>query len=59
MKKLTTSTRNKTLTLGDLMLTLASMGTSMRESNAAVIDLLESGRVKLLAGNRAIRARVC
>lgn len=59
MKKQINYSRKRQLTLADLMLTLAGMGTTIRESNAAVIDLLESGRVRLLAGNRRIRARVC
>jgi len=59
MNKQTPYQRKRRLTLGDLILTLASLGTTVRESNAAVVDLLESGRVRLIAGKRSIRARVC
>ena len=49
---------NKNLTLGDLILAVSSNSRNNRETVLAVADLLGSGRVRLQAGRRAIRARV-
>jgi hypothetical protein len=48
----------RSYTLGDLILAVSSQSRSSRETVAAVADLLETGRVRLQAGRRAIRARV-
>ena len=45
-------------TLGDLIVAVSSHSRNSRETVAAVTDLLETGRVRLQAGGRAIRARV-
>ena len=49
---------NKHLTLGDLILAVSSNSRNNRETVLAVADLLGSGRVRLQAGRRAVRARV-
>ena len=49
---------NRHLTLGDLILAVSTHTRNSRETVAAVADLLGSGRVRLQAGRRAIRARV-
>jgi hypothetical protein len=49
---------SKALTLGDLILAVSSNARSTRETMAAVADLLGSGRVRLQAGKRSLRARV-
>jgi len=49
---------HRNYTLGDLILAVGSNSRSNRETVAAVADLLESGRVRLQAGGRSIRARV-
>jgi hypothetical protein len=46
------------LTLGDLVLAVSSVSRNSNEAAAAVTDLLESGRVRLTANGRAVRARV-
>jgi hypothetical protein len=45
-------------TLGDLILAVSNQARNTRETLAAVTDLLETGRVRLQAGDRAVRARV-
>ena len=55
-KSLKTAHRN--FTLGELILAVSSQSRNNRETLAAVSDLLESGRVRLQAGHRALRARM-
>jgi len=45
-------------TLGDLIVAVSSQSRNSRETLAAVADLLETGRVRLQSGGRAVRARV-
>ena len=54
----TTSHLNSKLTLGDLVLAVSSVSRNSNEAAAAVSDLLESGRVRLTANGRTVRARV-
>ena len=49
---------HRNLTLGDLILAVSAQSRNSRETLAAVTDLLETGRVRLQAGSRSIRARV-
>jgi hypothetical protein len=49
---------HRNYTLGDLIVAVSSQSRNSRETVAAVADLLESGRVRLQAGRRAVRARV-
>ena len=49
---------HRNFTLGDLILAVSSQSRNSRETLAAVTDLLETGRVRLQAGSRSIRARV-
>jgi hypothetical protein len=59
MKRQQTSSHQKSLSLGDLILAVSSCSTSNRETVAAVADLLDSGRVRFQSNGRKIRARVC
>jgi hypothetical protein len=49
---------HKALTLGEMILVVSDHSRSNRETLAAVADLLGSGRVRLQAGRRSVRARV-
>ena len=49
---------HRNYTLGDLILAVSAQSRNSRETVAAVADLLETGRVRLQAGRRAVRARV-
>jgi hypothetical protein len=49
---------HRNFTLGDLILAVSNQSRNSRETVAAVADLLDSGRVRLQAGRRAVRARV-
>ena len=49
---------HRNFTLGDLILAVSSQSRNSRETLAAVTDLLETGRVRLQAGGRSVRARV-
>jgi len=49
---------HRNYTLGDLIVAVSSQSRNSRETVAAVADLLETGRVRLQAGRRAVRARV-
>ena len=49
---------HRNLTLGDLILAVSAQSRNSRETLAAVTDLLETGRVRLQAGSRSVRARV-
>jgi ABC-type molybdate transport system substrate-binding protein len=58
MKKNLKKTQRAPLSLGELILAVSSYSKNSRETVAAVADLLESGRVRLNAGGRKVRARV-
>lgn len=45
-------------TLGELIVAVSSHSRNDRETLAAVVDLLESGRVRFRAGQRKVCARV-
>ena len=49
---------HRNFTLGDLILAVSSQSRTSRETVAAVADLLETGRVRLQAGSRSVRARL-
>jgi hypothetical protein len=49
---------HKALTLGEMILAVSAHSRNNRETMAAVADLLGSGRVRLQAGRRSVRARV-
>lgn len=57
-KSLKKSERASQFSLGDLILAVSSSSKNSRETVAAVADLLDSGRVKINAGGRKVRARV-
>jgi hypothetical protein len=59
MKKREIPLKKAKLSLGDLVLAVASCSRNSRETVAAVADLLESGRVRLQALGRPVRAHVC
>jgi hypothetical protein len=52
------SQRATTMSLGDLILAVSSCSKNNREAVAAVADLLETGKVRLNAGGRKVRAHV-
>lgn len=58
MKKNLKKSERAPLSLGDLILAVSSYSKNNRETVAAVADLLETGRVRLNAGSRKVRARV-
>ena len=49
---------HRNFTLGELILAVSSQSRNSRETLAAVTDLLETGRVRLQAGSRSVRARI-
>ena len=49
---------HRSYTLGDLILAVSNQSRNSRETVAAVADLLETGRVRLQAGSRSVRARL-
>ncbi len=49
---------HRNYTLGELIVAVSSQSRNSRETVAAVADLLETGRVRLQAGHRSVRARV-
>ncbi len=49
---------HRNFTLGDLILAVSNQSRNSRETVAAVADLLETGRVRLQAGSRSVRARL-
>jgi hypothetical protein len=55
-KRMKTSQQHSALTLGDLILAVASVSRNRRETAAAVTDLLRRGRVGL--SDRRCRLRV-
>ena len=58
MKKLDRKSHRQTMNLGDLILTVSSCAKNNRETVAAVVDLLESGRVLLQTNGQMSRAHV-
>jgi hypothetical protein len=58
MKKTLKKANRASLSLGDLILAVSSESKNSRETVAAVADLLDSGRVRLDANGRKVRARV-
>jgi hypothetical protein len=58
MSKIHKSIARPGLTFGDLVLVVSSVSRNSNEAAAAVTDLIESGKVRLTANGRAIRARV-
>ena len=52
------SLHRQTLNLGDLIMTVSSCSKNNREMTAAVVDLLESGRVLVQANGHMSRAHV-
>jgi hypothetical protein len=58
MSKIHKSNARPGLTLGDLVFAVSSVSRNTNETAAVVTDLLESGRVRLTANGRAVRARV-
>lgn len=58
MKKNLKKANRASLSLGDLILAVSSESKNSRETVAAVADLLDSGRVRLDANGRKVRARV-
>ena len=59
MKKSLKKVTRASYSLGDLILAVSSVSRNNRETEAAVADLLESGRVRLNSHGRKVRARVC
>ena len=57
-KNLKKAHRSANLSLGDLILAVSACSKNNHETVAAVADLLESGRVRLNADGRKVRARV-
>ncbi len=57
-KNLKKAHRSPNLSLGDLILAVSACSKNNRETVAAVADLLETGRVRLNANGRKVRARV-
>ena len=58
MKKQDRKSHRQTMNLGDLIMTVSSCARSNRETVAAVVDLLESGRVLVQANGHLSRAHV-
>lgn len=58
MKKNLKKNQRAPYSLGDLILAVSSYSKNNRETVAAVADLLDSGRVRLNANGRKVRARV-
>lgn len=59
MKKNNQFLKQRTLSLGDLILAVSSCTKNTRETVAAVADLLGSGQVQLKSNGHFTRARVC
>jgi hypothetical protein len=57
-KNLKKAQRASHYSLGDLILAVSSYSKNSKETVAAVADLLDSGRVRLNANGRKVRARV-
>ena len=58
MKKQDRKSHRQTMNLGDLIMTVSSCSKNNRETVAAVVDLLESGRVLVQANGHMSRAHV-
>ena len=58
MKKHNRKVCRSNLSLGDLIVAVSSCSRNSRETAAAVADLLESGRVRMMTGATKVRARV-
>lgn len=58
MKKQDRKSHRQTMNLGDLIMTVSSCSKNNRETIAAVVDLLESGRVLVQANGHMSRAHV-
>jgi len=58
MKKHLNKIHRSQLSLGDLILAVSSCSRNSREAAAAVADLIESGRVRLLNGSQHSRTRL-
>ncbi len=58
MKKHLRKVHRSQLSLGDLILAVSSCSRNSREAAAAVADLIESGRVRLLNGTQRSSARI-
>jgi len=58
MKKHLRKVHRSQLSLGDLILAVSSCSRNSREAAAAVADLIESGRVRLLNGTQHSRTRL-
>jgi hypothetical protein len=58
MKKQNRKNSRASLSLGDLILAVSSCSRNQRETVAAVADLLESGRVRMMSGAVKVRAHV-
>ena len=58
MKKQDRKSLRQTMNLGDLILTVSSCAKNNRETVAAVVDLLESGRVLVQTNGHMSRAHV-
>ena len=58
MKKQDRKFHRQTMNLGDLIMTVSSCAKNNRETVAAVVDLLESGRVLVQANGHMSRAHV-
>ncbi len=58
MKKQDRKSHRQTMNLGDLIMTVSSCSKNNRETVAAVVDLLESGRVLVNANGHMSRAHV-
>lgn len=58
MKKPDRKAMRQTMNLGELIMTVSSCAKNNRETVAAVVDLLESGRVLVQANGHMSRAHV-
>ena len=58
MKKQDRKLKNSTMNLGDLIMAVSSCSKNSRETVAAVVDLLASGRVLVQQDGHASRALV-
>ena len=58
MKKPDRKAHRQTMNLGDLIMTVSSCSKNNREMTAAVVDLLESGRVLVQSNGHMSRAHV-
>lgn len=59
MKPKQTKTRRIRLSLGELVMAVNSCSHNSREAIAAIVDLIESGRVRIESLGRPLRAHVC